>query len=135
MTENEEKIKNLTDIEINGEKYYIEQYLKGDLKFLALVTAIMQAASNFPCVCCKDEKGTTCKDNVENEVKEKEIEWSIFDNKWARTTKEAIEVETNIKKNTKFCQENRPIYSNLENCFDLLHRFLRICDKLKDLLH
>jgi hypothetical protein len=34
VTENEEKIKNLTDIEINGEKYYIEQYLGGDLKFL-----------------------------------------------------------------------------------------------------
>jgi hypothetical protein len=51
----------------------------------------MQAVSNFPCVCCKYEKGTTCKENVENEVKEKEIEWSMFDNKWARTTKEAIE--------------------------------------------
>jgi hypothetical protein len=106
VTENEEKIKNLTDIEINGEKYYIEQYLGGDLKFLALVTAIMQAVSNFPCVCCKDEKGTICKENVENEVKEKEIEWSMFDNKWARTTKEAIEVATNKKVNLKFCQEN-----------------------------
>jgi hypothetical protein len=49
----------------------------------------MQAVSNFPCVCCKYEKGTTCKENVENGVKEKEIE---FENNWARTTTEAIEV-------------------------------------------
>jgi hypothetical protein len=92
----------------------------------------MQAVSNFPCVCCKYEKGTTCKENVENEEKEKEIEWSMFDNKWARTTKEAIEVATNEKKNIKFCQEIVPIERIV---FDLLHMFLRICDKLKDLLH
>jgi hypothetical protein len=66
----------------------------------------MQVVSNFPCVCCKDEKGTTCKENVENKVKGKEIDWSMFDKKWARTTKEAIEVATNKKKNIKFCQEN-----------------------------
>lgn len=139
ISESYEEIKEaVTDIEINGEKYYIEQYLGGDLKFLALVTGIMQAVSNFPCVCCKYEKGTTCKENVENEVKEKEIEWSMFDNKWARTTKEAIEVATNEKKNIKFCQENRPIFEHIpieRIVFDLLHLFLRICDKLKDLLH
>jgi hypothetical protein len=45
---------------------------------------------------------------LKNEVKEKEIEWSMFDNKWARTTKEAIEVATNEKKNIKFCQEKDP---------------------------
>jgi hypothetical protein len=65
VTEIEEEIKNLTDIEINGEKSNIEQYLGGDLKFLALVTGIMQAVSKFPCVCCKYENSTTCKENVE----------------------------------------------------------------------
>jgi hypothetical protein len=33
VTEIELEIKNLTDIELNGEKYYIEQYLGGDMKF------------------------------------------------------------------------------------------------------
>ena len=37
-----------TDIEITGEQYYKEQYLRGNLKFLALVTRIIQAKSNFP---------------------------------------------------------------------------------------
>jgi hypothetical protein len=66
VTEIEEEIKNLTESEINGKNYYKEQYLGSNMKFLALVTGIMQAVSNFPCVCCKYEKGTACKENVEN---------------------------------------------------------------------
>ena len=44
----------------------------------------------------------------------------------------------NEKKNKKFCQEKRPIFEHIpieRIVFDLLHMFLRICDKLKDLLH
>jgi hypothetical protein len=136
VAEIEEEMKNLTDIEINGQKYFIEQYLGGDLKFLALVTGIMQANSNFPCVSCKYETGTTCKNNVHEN--NKEFEWSMIDPKWARTTQEASEVASNETKKIQFCQKNRPIFAHIpikRIVFDLLHLFLRICDKLKDLLY
>jgi hypothetical protein len=136
VAELEEEMKNLTDIEINGQKYFIEQYLGGDLKFLALVTGIMQANSNFPCVSCKYETGTTCKDNVQEN--NKEFEWSMLDPNWARTTQEASEVASNETKKIQFCQKNRPIFAHIpikRIVFDLLHLFLRICDKLKDLLY
>ena len=72
----------MTEIVVDGETYQIDYYLGGDWKFLACITGIDSAHSQFACICCK------CSMTDRADVEKK---WSISDpSLGARTIEENI---------------------------------------------
>ena len=76
------EVERLTEIVVDGETYQIDYYLGGDWKFLACITGIDSAHSQFACICCK------CSMTDRADVEKK---WSISDpSLGARTIEENI---------------------------------------------
>ena len=124
------EVENLKFIVFNGIHYYIDWYLGGDWKFLAMVCGIGNAISEFPCIWCKcptSDKFDICK------------EWSITDPfKGARTVDEIIRLSP--RKGTlatKFSCKHPPLFPSIpifKVVIDTLHLFLRKTDNLQNLL-
>lgn len=121
------EVENLKSIEVDGRRYELEYYLGGDWKFLALVTGIDSAKSNFACIWCKCLKGDRA---------DMEKEWSLLDSKLgARTIEENTELSRKSKK--QFNVSRPPLFPTipLKNVvIDNLHMFLRVSDVLFNLL-
>ena len=64
------EVERLTEIVVDGETYQIDYYLGGDWKFLACITGIDSAHSQFACIWCK------CSMTDRADVEKK---WSISD--------------------------------------------------------
>ena len=155
VKELQEEMKELKTIEVKNKVYKINHYLGGDMKFLLLSNGLMSANSNYPCLYCKYRAGTTSEANLDNE----KCRWSMLNKKWRRTTKGAIkiileetknannnETENSSKSSNKsifdknekiFCQKHKPIFDHIpikRIVIDILHLYLRICDRLMSLL-
>ena len=129
LTDIADELRHLNSINVDGKEFTVQFYLGGDWKFLALVTGIEAASSNFFCVWCKcpsDQKHIT---GI----------WSALNPKnGARTTNETQELSKQKRKPIdKFCCIRQPLFPMVEikNIVpDTLHLFLRICDVLVNLL-
>ena len=122
--------KDIEVLTIQDQVYTIQFYLGGDLKFLAIVCGIESATAVHACVWCK------CSKSQRPDMK---LQWSISDpSKGARTVREIMEkcklAKTN--KNRYNCKHPPlfPFISINRVIIDTLHLFLRISDKLTDLL-
>ena len=51
-----QKVGDLQEIEVDGQTFQILYYLGGDWKFLAVVTGIDAASSDYACIWCKCKK-------------------------------------------------------------------------------
>ena len=100
-----EEMEEMQQIEHQGKTIEIEYFLTGDWKFLALVTGIGAANSNYPCIWCKCSK----------EMKwDMTRQWSITDQqKGARTISEALigQIEAKIFLSI---QPHFPFYSDFK---------------------
>ena len=155
MKELQQETNELKTIEVKNKVYKIKQYLGGDMKFLLLSNGLMSANSNYHCLYGKYRAGTTSEANLDNE----NCRWSMLNKKWRRTNKGAIEIILEEKKNTNnnvtenlsksanksvfdknekiFCQNHKPIFEHIpvkRIVIDILHLYLRICDRLMSLL-
>ena len=125
------ELREIKEIEIGGKVYEIRMYMGGDLKFLASVYGINAANSMYPCLWCK-----CCK----TQFNDFEQDWSFVDpKKGARRLAEAQELfqASNGNKEKKFGYINPAIidFIDFDMCVvDMLHLFMRICDKLIELL-
>jgi hypothetical protein len=122
------EINGLNHIEIKGIVYQIDTYFTGDLHLSAILKGINAANAIFPCVWCKCPQKTA----------DINIEWSIINaTKGARSNEDARE---HVAKQT--IQERKgynkiPILDCIEFSkviVDHFHLFLRISDKLQELL-
>jgi len=108
-----EKLSLLNQLEVDGVKYNIEYWLTGDLKFISIILGIQAANGEYPCPwCTSSKKNFSCDTHEINRV---------FENQ-----------TLGIKG-----YKNEPIlgFIKAENVIvDGLHLFLRISDKLEDLL-
>ena len=122
-----EDVQTLTSITINGYSYSIEYYLGGDWKFLAMVTGIDSASSNYACIWCKCPM-------LERHITD--VKWSMFDPKYGcRTIEENIIIATSASK--EFNVSHQPLFPMIpltHVVVDNLHMFLRVADTLVDLL-
>ena len=122
--------KDIEVVTIEGQIYRVQFYLGGDLKFLALACGIESANAEHACVWCKCSKGKRA---------DMQMQWSVTDpNKGARSVEEIMEKcklgKTN--KNRYNCK-HQPLFPFIpikQVVIDTLHLFLRISDKLTDLL-
>ena len=116
---------------MEGQVHRIQFYLGGDLKFLALVCGFGNANAEHACVWwCKCPKG---------KFVDMQIQWSITDViRGARTVKEIVEKYKLGKRNkNRYNCINPPLFPFIpikQVIIDTLHLFLRISDKLTDLL-
>ena len=95
-----EDVQTLTSITINGSSYSIEYYLGGDWKFLAMVTGIDRASSNYACIWCKCPM-------LERHITD--VKWSMFDPKYGcQTIKENITIATSASK--EFNVSHQPLF-------------------------
>ena len=122
--------KDIEEVTIEGQVYRIQFYLGGDLKFLALVCGIENANAEHACVWCKCPKGKRA---------DMEIQWSITDPIRGSRTVEEIEEKCKLGKRNKnrYNCKNPPLFPFIpikQVIIDTLHLFLRISDKLTDLL-
>jgi len=119
--------KDCNAILIDGQKYNVEFYLGGDLKFLAIVCGLEAANAEYACIWCKCPKGK--RDDMT-------MEWSLTDvSKGARTIEEIAEKST-LGKQRYNCR-HLPLFRFIpieRVIIDTLHLFLRISDNLTDLL-
>jgi len=122
------EINELNQIKIKDRVYKIDKYFTGDLHLSAILKGINAANAIFPCVWCK----------CPQKIADINQEWSIIDaTKSARSNEDAREL---IKKQT--IQERKgyikiPILDCIEFSkviVDHFHLFLRISDKLQELL-
>ena len=159
MLENLEKIAKRGCIYIDDKKYQIDFHCGGDLKFLALLYGINAANSLFPCLwctCCKDFfydwtkkwslTDVTCgartikntqTDQVLSDIIEPVEVLITVKVKKSKKTKKIASNENKIIPEHKNGQINEPIINFIDfyKCvIDLLHLFLRITDRLMELL-
>ena len=124
-----EEMEEMQQIEYQGKTIEIEYFLAGDWKFLALVTGIRAANSNYPCIWCK------CSKEMKYDMTH---QWFITNQrKGARTTSEALKYGSLAKSKQKFSYQSNPIFSFIPTSnviIDPLHLFLRIGDNLINLL-
>ena len=124
-----EEMEEMQQIEHQGKTIEIEYFLAGDWKFLALVTGIGAANSNYPCIWCK------CSKEMKYDMNR---QWSITDQqKGARTISEALKYGSLAKSKQKFSYQSNPIFPFIPTSnviIDSLHLFLRIGDNLINLL-
>lgn len=109
--------------------FHIKYHLGGDWKFLAMVTGIDAASSEYACIWCK------CKTSERFDT---EKEWSISDpTAGARTIEENLSLSQLPKSRKKYNVSNCPIFPSIpltHVVIDNLHVFLRVSDKLITLL-
>lgn len=117
-------------ITVEDQVYTIQFYLGGDLKFLALVCGIESATAEHTCVWCKCSK---------SQRSDMQLHWSISDpSKGARSVEEIMEKCKLGKRNkNRYNCKQAPLFPFIpikRVMIDTLHLFLRISDKLTDLL-
>ena len=120
-----EQVHSAGKIEINSKNYFLKILLGGDLKYLALVLGINAANANYPCVFC------VCPKSQFHNTKK---EWSIVDK--SKGARSLIEAESRHKDKV-LGYINKPLFNFIEYfevVFDTLHAFLRITEKLIELL-
>ncbi|XP_021352099.1 uncharacterized protein LOC110466641 isoform X1 [Mizuhopecten yessoensis] len=121
-----------SSITVDGRDFTIEILLGGDYKFLLVAVGIPCIASEYFCVYCKCSKSEKCK---------LDLEWSMEDvTKGARSLYECpdgcLKARKKISKKA-FSVVNPPLFPHigpLRVVVDPLHMFLRITDKLFNLL-
>lgn len=128
------QIDSLDEISVNNKSYKIIKYLGGDLKFLATFMGLKSAISNYPCVWCKihkDQLGDLSKIHL----------YSATDvSKGARTldeSKQILQKKVENKKQDTCGYDKHPVSDAFPFDHvipDLLHAFLRISQKLMELL-
>lgn len=118
------EMSNLKEISANNCTYKIEYFLRGYLKFLALLCGLGRANEDYACVWCKcprEQRWDTSKT------------WSINDSKFgAKTVTKKSRFSTGKKLNCKA----QPLFDFISMdhvIIDTLHFFLRISDVLIDL--
>lgn len=135
-----EEIKNLNSLKLGDKEYKVEKYFAGDWKFLSLCLGIKAANSQQPCVWCKYVTHTTKEETLDSDCwtmippKDENSDKNCQKNS-ARTIEDAIEsVESGKPEDGYF---KRPIFDFIpiqRYMIDMLHLFLRISDKLYELL-
>ena len=111
----------LTEIVVDDETYQIDYYLGGDWKFLACITGIDSARSQYACIWCKCSM-TDCADV--------EKKWSISNpSLGARTIEENITLSKLPKSKKEYNVSNPPLFPTI-----LLTKvlFLQVSDVLID---
>ena len=123
------EVKELEKIQVDDTTFRITYYMGGDWKFLAMVTGIDSASSDYACIWChckKDERGDI------------QREWSLSEkDKGARTIDENVELVKHPRSRKTFNVSNEPLFPNIPLAnvvIDNLHLFLRTSDVLIDLL-
>ncbi len=123
------EVKRLCSIVVDGQTYNITYYLGGDWKFLAITTGIDSACSKFACIWCKcptEERWDYSK------------VWSITDTSLgARTTAENLKLSELPRSKKKYNVSHPPLFPTIpliNVVIDNLHMFLRVADRLIDLL-
>ena len=124
-----EDVETLKAIEVDGVTYQIVYYLGGDWKFLACITGIDSASSNYSCIWCKcsaEERWNMDK------------QWSICsESSGARTIEENIRLSKLPKSKKKYNVSHEPLFKSIpltHVVIDNLHLFLRVSDVLIDRL-
>ena len=121
--------KDMEVVTVEDQVHKIQFYLGGDLKFLALVCGIESANAVHACVWCKPK----------GQRSDMEIQLSITDPiRGARTVEEITEKCKLGKRNKdQYNYKNPPLFPFIpikQVIIDTLHLFLRILDRLIDLL-
>ena len=99
------EVERLTEIVVDGETYQIDYYLGGDWKYLACITGIDSARSQFACIWCK------CSMTDRADVEKK---WSISDRSLgARTIEENIALSKLPKSKKAYNVSNPPLFSSI----------------------
>ena len=122
------QLSGVKDITINDVTYGIEFYLGGDLKWLSTVQGISTANSNYPCPWCT-WKSTPIK------WTEKEINQKWPNNERDHQIAKVLCKEKVVEKKKGYINES--LFSFIpfaKSVVDPLHLFLRITDKLMDML-
>ena len=121
------EIEQLERIDLNDSTYFVKKYLGGDLKFLAAFMGIKSATSNYPCVFCKAHQ---------NEFGDLQKEFSAIDTtRKARTIADSHNVlKSNVKNTLGYISAPISPIPFTHVIPDVLHLFLRICEKLIKLL-
>ena len=118
-------VERLNEIKLKSERFSIEYFLGGDLKFLAIAVGIDSACSKYACPWCK------CSLDEHGDLKKK---WSISDpNFGARTVEESISFSSLPKSRKKFNVSHPPSFLTvpfINVVVDNLHLFLRVADVL-----
>ena len=131
------ELQEIKSIQIHDDEYLIEQVLVNDMKAQNDILGLKCANSNHPCPNCIYKKNSTNKENYMTET------WSIRgETSRMSTFYKSIIQDIQIKgKCSKFdgtyCQVNPPLFPHItsdRNIVDMLHLFLRITDKLTQLL-
>ena len=123
------EVERLTSVRVSDMDFHIKYHLGGDWKFLAMVTGIDAASSEYTCIFNK------CKTSERFDT---EKEWSISDpTAGARTIEENLSLFQLPKSRKKYNVSNCPIFPSIpltHVVIDNLHLFLRVSDKLITLL-
>jgi hypothetical protein len=109
------KIKEITEINVNGKFYNIKFFLGGDLKFLSIVLGIKAANSHHCCPWCHFDKSKKCDLNKK---------WDI-----SRTH----EIAERMLAGQQLGYQKKALFDfiTFENCvIDILHLLLRVTDQL-----
>jgi len=61
-----QQLKRIRSIKIEGNDYFIDWTLGGDLKWLAMINGINAANSNHPCIWCLWNQNTEFDENEQN---------------------------------------------------------------------
>ena len=117
----------LNCIEVSKVEYNIIFYLGGDWKFLALVTGINSAKSQYACIWCK------CPNTERGDM---DKTWYLTDPQFrARTVEENLSFSTLPKSRKQFNVSRQPLFPTIplhRVVIDNQHLFLRISDVLKN---
>jgi hypothetical protein len=128
LQELEEEIRRIDIITIKGQTYKIEKYFTADLHLSAILKGINAANAIFPCVWCK----------CPQKMADINQEWSIVDGtKGARSDNDSRELIDKQTIHERKGYKEAPILNCIpfsKVIFDHFHLFLRISDKLQDLL-
>ena len=121
------EVERLTEIVVDGETYQIDYYLGGDWKFLACITGIDSARSQYACIWCK----CSMTDRADVEKKGSISNPSLG----ARTIEENITLSKLPKSKKSYNVSNPPLFPTIlltKVVIDNLHLFLRVSDGLID---
>ncbi len=122
-----DEVERLKTIECEGTVYKINYHLGCDWKFLATVTGIDSASSNYACIWCKCPLA---------ERFDMDKEWSIFDKQArARTIEETLTLSQACRSQKQFNVSHPPLFPSIpltNVVIDNLHMFLRVSYVLTD---
>ena len=122
-------VERLQQIKVGDMIFNIEYFMGGDWKFLASITGVDAASSNYACIWCKFSRA---------ERFDPDIEWSLTDSsKGARSVTENMENAVRARSAQRYNVSNPPLFPTIplsRVVIDNLHLFLRVADVLINLL-